>query len=135
MTKSLILLVLLATPAYADSSTITTLIPHLIQVESNGNDAAVGDRGKAIGALQIWGVVVEDVNRVYGTSFKHSDARTRHLACSVCHLYLTYWGRHYQKITGKVPSIEVYARMWNGGPRGYSKQATIAYWGKVKRLL
>ena len=36
----------------------------LIRVESNGRDNAIGDNGKAVGCLQIWTDVVDDVNQV-----------------------------------------------------------------------
>ncbi len=46
------------------------LIAALITVESNGRDNAVGDGGRAIGALQIHKSVVVDVNRIAGISYE-----------------------------------------------------------------
>ena len=42
---------------------IDNLIERMIVVESNGNNSAVGDRGRAKGCLQIQRGVIRDVNR------------------------------------------------------------------------
>ena len=108
-------------------TTISKLISALIIVESSGNDLAIGDHGKAIGALQIHKEVILDVNRVYGTHYRHQDMTNRAQARAVCEAYL----RHY----GRGATTEQLARRWNGGPTGDRKQATEAYWQKVKKHL
>ena len=50
-------------------------------------------------------------------------------------LYLTYWGKEYTRNTGKIPSYEQYARIWNGGPKGLKKASTLDYWKKVHKLV
>lgn len=114
---------------------IIYLIPFLIAVESNGNDNAIGDNGKALGCLQIWEICVNDVNRIYKTTYKHKDALDRKKAVEICRLYLSYWGKHYEKKTGKKVTLEVLARMWNGGPKGYKNKNTIKYWNKLKEAI
>lgn len=114
---------------------IDSLILPLIQVESNGNNSAIGDNGKAYGPLQIWNVVIKDVNRIYRTNYTHEQMFFRNNAIEVCIRYLTFWGKQYKKNTGNEPTMEVYARIWNGGPKGYKKSATVKYWNKVKALL
>ena len=42
---------------------------------------------------------------------------------------LAYWTR-YGAVTD-----EQRARIWNGGPRGMSKAATLPYWAKVQKEL
>lgn len=42
---------------------------------------------------------------------------------------LAYWKR-YGAVTD-----EQKARIWNGGPRGMSKQSTAPYWTKVRKAL
>ncbi len=96
----------------------------IIAVESGGNDLAVGDGGRAIGAFQIHRGVVQDVNRIYKTQFTHSEMTNRIKARLVFENYLTIYGR------GK--STEELARIWNGGPTGHKKSVTINYWQKVK---
>lgn len=109
---------------------LSALIAALIQVESSGNPSAVGDGGDAQGCLQIHAEVIADVNRVYGTDYTHSDALDPQKARRICELYLLYWaGRHPH------PTPEMAARIWNGGPRGYMKPSTEAYWQKVKAAM
>ena len=99
----------------------------LLAVESGGNDLAVGDHGRALGALQIHAAVVEDVNRRHGTRYTHRDMHDRAKAVRVASLYLATYA------PGASP--EVQARVWNGGPRGASKPATAGYWAKVRRKM
>ena len=43
---------------------IDFLVEAIIQVESRGDSTAVGDRGWAVGVLQIWPIMVREVNRI-----------------------------------------------------------------------
>lgn len=108
-------------------TTISNLISALIIVESSGNDMAIGDGGRAIGALQIHRAVVLDVNRITGSHYKHSEMTNRVAARAVCEAYLKAYGK------GATP--EQLARRWNGGPTGDRKTSTEAYWAKVKKHL
>jgi hypothetical protein len=108
-------------------TTLSNLITALIVVESSGNDLAIGDGGRAIGPLQIHKAVVIDVNRITGSHYRHQDMTNRAQARAVCEAYL----RHYAK--GK--TTEQQARIWNGGPKGDQKQATVAYWRKVQEAI
>ena len=101
------------------------LLAALLAVESGGNDLAVGDGGRARGALQIHAGVVADVNRLHGTRYTHRDMHDRAKAVRVASLYLATYA------PGASP--EVQARVWNGGPRGATKAATLGYWAKVRR--
>lgn len=103
------------------------LIAALIAVESNGRDNAIGDGGAAIGALQIHRSVVIDVNRIAGTSYTHQQMTNRIAARKVCEIYLNRYA------SGK--TNEEAARIWNGGPTGHNKTATLSYWNKVKKQL
>jgi hypothetical protein len=109
-------------------TTISNLISALIIVESSGNDLAIGDNGRAIGPLQIHRGVVQDVNRITGSNYRHQDMTNRVAARAVCEAYL----KHY----GKGCTTEQLARKWNGGgPAGDRKSATEAYWNKVRKHL
>jgi hypothetical protein len=127
---AIIALVILSSVASA-----TDIVKALIQVESKGNDLAVGDNGRAVGCLQIWEVVIKDVNRVYHTNYKATDRTDRKKSIQICRKYLVIWGKHYEKVTGKKCTLEVLARIWNGGPNGWKKDSTIKYWNKVKKEL
>lgn len=109
------------------------LLAALIAVESGGNAAAVGDGGRAVGALQIHASVVADVNRVYRTRFTLADRRCPAKSAELCRLYLAHWVTAER--LGRAPTAEDYARAWNGGPQGWRRAATKDYWRKVQRHL
>jgi soluble lytic murein transglycosylase-like protein len=107
---------------------IAALIAAMIAVESGGNPSAVGDGGRALGALQIHAGVIQDVNRRHGTAYSHVDAFDPATAARICRLYLGLYAP-----SGATP--EILARIWNGGPRGHRKPSTLRYWRKVEAQL
>ena len=111
----------------------SALIDALISVESGGRADAVGDKGKALGVLQIWDVVVKDVNKSYGTTYVHKDAFNPVKARQICEQYLKIYVRKSR--IGSMDSYEAAARIWNGGPNGHRKAATLGYWAKVHKAL
>jgi hypothetical protein len=96
-------------------------------VESGGNPRAIGDGGKAAGIAQIWAITVKDINRFAGTRYTLSDRFDPVKSKEMFNLYV----EHY----GKGRSLQYKARLWNGGPGGNSKTATIAYWKKIQKHL
>lgn len=96
-------------------------------VESGGNPLAIGDGGKAAGVAQIWPITVKDVNRFAGTKFTLNDRFDVEKSRAIFQLYVNHYG--------KGQSDEVKARIWNGGPKGNKKRATIAYWNKIQKHL
>lgn len=115
------------------NATLTAFLIALEQVESNGNPAAVGDGGKSLGALQIGRAVVQDVNQIYGTDYRWTDAHDRDKARAICVLYLRIYCTEDR--LGHEPTFEDAARIWNGGPNGWKKPATADYWRKVSDKL
>lgn len=110
---------------------ILSLICILISVESGGNDSAVGDNGRALGCLQLHKIYIEDVNRIYGTTYVHEDALNREKAIEITRLYLEYWG-------GENPTVAKLALLHNMGPKGPSKKNTLTaqrYLAKVNQEL
>lgn len=83
--------------------------------------------------LQIREICVQDVNRIYGTSYTMQDAYDYRKSREIAELYLTYWGEAYRRKTGRPPDYETFARIWNGGPNGWKKPSTLEYWKKVRR--
>ncbi len=140
-TKRIVLFILLSVLSFSSqvwaSEPSTHLIDALIQVESHGDDAAIGDtkrKNKAYGCLQIRKPVVEDVNRVYGTKYRAEDCRNnRELSIKICKLYIKLYAT--KKRLGHEPTDEEKARIWNGGPNGHEKSSTDEYWAKVKEEL
>jgi hypothetical protein len=118
------------TQTEATASISDSLLHAIHQVESSGStkDNIVGDKGKAIGPLQIhyscWFDATEydkSIGGEYKDCFKLSYSKK---------IFLAYMQRY-----GKGKTIEQQARIWNGGPKGYKKSATIKYWGKTKGYL
>lgn len=109
------------------------LIDALVKVESNGDPRAIGDNGKALGCLQIWSVVVQDVNEVSRVKYTHADAFDPAKARAICRAYLARYAT--AKRLGREPTDEDFARIWNGGPNGHKKKATVSYWHKVAAVL
>lgn len=128
-----IVLLGLAGSLSAETLDMDKLIPALKQVESNNNANAVGDNGKAKGILQIWAVVVSDVNRVSKVKYTHDDAFDPTKAEEICRKYLALYCT--AKRLGHEPTMEDASRIWNGGPIGHKKSATNSYWKKVSKAL
>ena len=108
-----------------------TLLAALLAVESGGNDHAIGDHGRAVGALQIHAAVVADVNRRHGTRYTHAGMTSRRDAVAVATLYLGTYATPER--LGRAVTNEDRARIWNGGPDGWRRAATLAYAERVRR--
>lgn len=113
------------------------LINALIQVESGGDDWAIGDRNlqySAYGPLQIRWPYVSDVNKNFGTGYRAKQCLgDRELSIDIFKKYMSiYATREWLK---REPTDEDIARIHNGGPFGYLNKKTIAYWNKVKKFL
>lgn len=113
----------------------TTFLAAIALVESGGDPQAAGDGGRALGCLQIHHQVVQDVNRVYRLHLSHRDALDPVKARLICRLYLDHYGRRYCRLTGKVDTLDILARIWNGGPDGWRKPATEKYGQRVRAAL
>mgnify|MGYP003677449911 FL=1 len=112
----------------------TDLIDALIQVESNGNDDAVGDNGNAIGCLQIWKIYHTDATERSNIGGEYLDCYKRDYAILVFDAYMRRYARSAWTDPLKFDAEKV-ARIHNGGPKGYKKKATEKYWKKVLTLL
>jgi hypothetical protein len=122
------------------------LINAIIYVESRGNDSAIGDKGKAVGCLQIHPICVREVNRilrrndiplVYTLNDRYSREKSIEMFNIIaeqyeCCEYIEFMGCEYIEF---MDYAEIVARRWNGGPRGHKKRATIKYFNKVKKQL
>lgn len=118
------------------TATFEDLLDAIEWIESKGEPNAVGDNGNAVGSFQIWKVYVDDANRIFKLyirpmyrkdTFSYEDRWSRDKSREMVKIYL--W--HY----GKDKSFEDMARIHNGGPNGYKKDCTKAYWAKVKARL
>lgn len=112
---------------------IIALIMILINVESSGNDLEVGDGGRAYGCLQMHAGYVQDAAEYAGEDWKHKDAFCRETSIDI---FLAYMARYatYERL-GRAVTAEDVARIHNGGPNGWKKKSTDAYWHKVRKEL
>ena len=110
---------------------LLTLLSAIHMVESEGGKTSKNE-------LQITDICIRDVNRIvrdaggdwqYKTSDKYDLVKSRGIAL----IYLCHYGNVYKRKTGKEPTAEVYARIYNGGPDGWKKKSTEAYWKKVSK--
>lgn len=123
-------------------ATMVRALRAMVIEESGGNPNAVGDRhmkNKAYGVLQIRKPYLDDVNSfarkrviaTWGRLLTMADMKDPDKAWWVAVEYLTHYGRHYQKQTGRHPDIRVYAAIHNGGPDGWQEPCTIGYSNRV----
>lgn len=132
----LFVLLIVATVTVEAAVPSDQLIAALTQVESGGDDNAIGDKHlaqKAYGCLQIRQPAVDDVNRLKGTNYKAEDCLgNRALSIWICKVYIDNYAT--PKRLGTV-NDEKMARIWNGGPNGWKRSSTQAYWEKVRQAL
>jgi len=111
---------------------IDCLVEAIIQVESRGDSTAKGDRGWAVGILQIWPIMVREVNRILEKNgsdvrYVYTDRLSVKKSIEMFHI----WREYYHSDS----DWETIARCWNGGPSGSSHHNTKCYWHKVKKEL
>lgn len=122
------------------------LINAIIEVESGGDDLAIGDMDQefsAYGAAQIRWPAVLDVNNAYGTKYRaRMCLGNRALSVEIFTKYTDLYAN--VKALGREPNEEDICRLWNGGPlslyrRPHPNRKTELklqdYWNKVKKFL
>lgn len=118
----------------------------IIQVESDGDDNAIGDKDQeysAYGCLQVRWPVVLDLNNHYGVNWRARDCLgNRDISINMFHMYMNIYAT--KKVLHREPTDLDRARLWNGGPgamihQPVSNPKTEArlqlYWKKVEKLL
>lgn len=110
------------------------------EVESKGDAKAYNRREAAAGIVQIRPTCLRDVNRIarlkgLDVRFSYADRYSVRRSRRMWKLYLQHYGEQYREATGREPSDMVYARIWNGGPKGYRKRATLRYWRRVFKAM
>ena len=125
MKLSLLILLLATTASAADFAQFTRAV-HL--VETSGRlGPTVGDAGRALGPLQIHRACWQD-SRVGG---RYEDVADLAVATRVLRAYLT----RYAPAALASEDWTTCARVWNGGPRGASRSATVGYSMRVMARL
>ena len=119
---------------------LAPLFAAMAQVESD-------DGRTSNNIYQISDVYIDDVNRIteissitvrqHGCRLPYSinDKFDRAASEAMMATYWLYYGTRYMTLTGERPTVEVFARIHNGGPDGWKKPSTIKYWHKVKAAI
>ena len=123
-----ILLLGVCLPCFGGEVVSDRLLDALAVVESNNDCNAVGDKGNAVGILQIWPIMVKDVNRISSKNYTLKDRYSKQKSYEMCRIFLNYWAKHNN--IGANNSYNL-SRIWNGGPLGHKKKSTIRYGQKV----
>jgi len=129
-----------------EAKDLDVVLKALINVESRGDDNAIGDHGTAWGCLQIRQMCLDDVNRFEAIHAKNErckarvytkkDCFNRKTSLEIAKIYLTYWCKNYEKTTGKKANARVISLIWNAGPYKAKKIAwTQEYWAKAVKEL
>lgn len=109
------------------------LILALILVESGGDPKAIGDNGLAYGCLQMHAAYVQDAAEYANADWQHNDAFDPDTSLKIIKAYMKRYANDDR--LGRYATAEDIARIHNGGPNGYKKDATDSYWNKVKSKL
>jgi hypothetical protein len=117
------------------AAVIEPLLAAMRQVESGGDDHAVGDGGRSKGPYQI--------SRAYwidggGAPERYEIDVWDAEKCGA--VIIDYWWRYanhamHAAIDGDGSALQILARVHNGGPGGDKKPATRAYWLRVRAIL
>ena len=103
-----------------------------VESGGRGKETPDGDMGRSVGPYQIQLDYLADANAWLGTDFTHQEMRDPAKARFVVCGYLDRYGQHYERSVGRVATLEVLARIHNGGPNGWQKKATVNYWKRVE---
>jgi len=102
-------------------------------VESGNNPHAIGDDGKAFGAYQIHVAYVQDASEFAKVQWTHNHAFHCQIAEDIIRAYMSRYATPER--IGRPVTAEDIARIHNGGPNGYRRNATLGYWAKVQAEL
>lgn len=120
----LLTVVLWGQPAEAQ---MRPLFDAIREVESGGDDDAVGDQGRSLGPYQIQRSYWRDS----GVPGRYEQVRDRRYAERVM---LAYWRKYCPEAVAS-RNYQTLARIHNGGLNGLRKPQTLNYWRKVKRAM
>ena len=118
---------------YDDQTIEMTALEYGIwMTETNGRVGQImGDNGKSRGPLQIgeaaWKDAMEFDDSIGGT---YADVDGIDYSLRIFRAYKLRYAT--ERRLGQKPTGQQIARMWNGGPTGHRKAATIGYWKKVR---
>ena len=120
----------LTTGTDANVHTHERLVAAIHMVETSGRLGPIrGDGGAALGPLQIHRACWQDAN----LPGRYEDCAGLAYSKRVFAAYMARYAT--ERRLGRPVTDADRARIWNGGPNGYKKKATVAYWNKVRKEL
>lgn len=112
------------------------LLHALKMAESGCKSDAIGDRGNAVGILQLHKVYVDDANRIVGyKKYSYTDRYNVRKSEEMARIVLTHYGKHYERKTGKCCTDEILARIHNRGYSKWNDKLGERYWNRVKQFM
>jgi hypothetical protein len=106
----------------------SNLLWAVAMVETHNLPNRINQAEQAYGVLQIRQPALDDLNRKWKTNYK----LTAFLGEAGVTLSVRAFIEYGAMYGAKTP--EDYVRIWNGGPRGARKRATLAYWRRVNSV-
>lgn len=99
--------------------------------------AVESDRGAtSANVYQLKPIYVRDVCGITGQRISFEQAVGDDAVARACiEAYWSYYGERYYRLTGRQADAEVLARIHNGGPDGWRRRCTRAYWIRVRAEL
>lgn len=95
---------------------INHCIRRLYFLESSNGKLLVGDGGKAIGPLQIWKIMVRQVNNIVGYNrYTYEDRHCLKKSKEMCTIFLARQIRDYRRVFGIYPTNRLLIRSWRLG--------------------
>jgi len=111
----------------------------IMWVESRGDVSAIGDGGRSRGPFQIsrayWRDAVKQLEREGDLGWGSYDYKRDVRKVRKCEVIVRAYWRRWCPDAYVARDFETLARVHNGGPRGAGKEATVAYWRKVRRVM
>ena len=98
----------------------------IIDYESKWGEHTFNKAENAAGHIQIRPMVVLDVNRYFNTNYTLQDRFDLDKSIEIFWKYQHMW-------KGNTP--ESLSRIWNGGPKGMYKFATLDYWKQIQKRI
>ena len=104
-------------------------------VESSDGLKLIGDGRKAIGVYQLHKIYIDDVNRIYGTTYSHADRWDKSKSHEIVILYLSHYRKVFEKKYKRPINVVELAAIHNGGPQGYRNKKALNYGRKVLKYI
>ena len=104
-------------------------------VESSNGLNIVGDEEEAIGVYQLHKIYVEDVNRIYGTTYSYNDRWDKNKSHEIVVLYLKHYRKVFERKYKRPITVIELAAIHNGGPYGYKNKKAKEYGRRVLKYI